>query len=66
MTSSHETTGLDTLERERLDLRSRLARAWELREPMERIHSIERKMRALWERIDAAEETIRQAQPTHA
>ncbi len=64
MTTNHITAGLDSLEQERDDLRGRLARAWELREPMDRIRTIEQKMRNLWERIETAEETVRQSQPT--
>jgi chromosome segregation ATPase len=46
---------LTTLEERRTKLRSRLARAWELREPLEQIHKIEDQLSSIWTQIDALE-----------
>ncbi len=51
-----EATRLDTLQEERIDLRSQLARAWELREPLDQIKHIEQQIQSIWNQIEAFEE----------
>ena len=48
-----EATPLDTLNEERVELRSQLARAWELREPLEHIKHIEKQIQSIWQQIEA-------------
>lgn len=50
-----EATPLDTLHTERVELRSQLARAWELREPLEQIKHIEKQIQTIWQQIEAFE-----------
>lgn len=44
--------GLSALQEQRGELRSRLAQAWELRQPLEQIRDIENQIRTLWDEID--------------